>query len=119
MKPFNLEAAKRGAPIVTRAGRPVKFLGCILGSERNVIVQLECVDGLTAFHESGRCYYRKGMEGNESENDLMHPTREVKAWVLMRKDAHLQRNQAVEAWVYFVPPAAGEGYAAHPFTFED
>lgn len=27
MKPFNLEAAKNGAPIITRNGRPAKFVG--------------------------------------------------------------------------------------------
>ena len=44
MKPFNLEAAKAGAPIVTRDGRPAKFIAHVAEAHPNQRL-LVLVDG--------------------------------------------------------------------------
>ena len=61
MKPFNLEAAKRGEPIVTRNGRKAKFVAHVTEAECEKIVVL--IDGVFAcFYEGGKYY--SDMEGS-------------------------------------------------------
>ena len=52
MKPFDLEAAKRGKPIVTRDGRPVKFIAHVPEAKSEIIV---CMIGgeVLLFQDSG------------------------------------------------------------------
>lgn len=67
MKPFDLEAAKAGAPLVTRDGRPAKFIAHVAEvhpSQRLLVL----IDGgvLTKF-ESGKC---ASSPAHVSDNDL-------------------------------------------------
>jgi hypothetical protein len=53
MKPFDLEAAKRGEPIQTRDGRPVKFIAYVPEADKSQRVVV-LVDGyIVALHEDG------------------------------------------------------------------
>ncbi len=55
MKPFDLEAAKAGAPIVTRDGRPAKFIAHVAEAHPNQRL-LVLVGGAVCRHfEEGRC----------------------------------------------------------------
>lgn len=56
MKPFNLEAAKAGAPLVTRSGKPARFVAhvpeCAEGFR--LIVMIDGEDCVTDLCDSGR-----------------------------------------------------------------
>lgn len=57
MKPFDLDAAKRGEPIVTRNGTPVKFIAHVpeaMEDERVIILNNELI---LLLYENGK-YYR-------------------------------------------------------------
>ncbi|WP_175969636.1 hypothetical protein [Burkholderia sp. BCC0322] len=65
MKPFDLEAAKRGEPIVTRDGRSVAFVAHDpnFSETHRVITRVE---GTTA----PRCYFESGAYFKEGPDDL-------------------------------------------------
>lgn len=57
MKPFDLEAAMRGEPIVTRDGRKAKFIGYVpeaVGTEKVVALVAGVID---TYQENGRFSY--------------------------------------------------------------
>ena len=53
MKPFDLEAAKRGEPIICRDGTPAKFIAHV--PEANISERVVALMGtsIELFHESG------------------------------------------------------------------
>ena len=64
MKPFNLAAAKNGAPIITRDGRPAKFIGHFpenFPADRICYIVGNCIKSGT---DSGKWW------DNEQESDL-------------------------------------------------
>ena len=78
MKPFNLEAAKAGAPLVTRDGRPAKFIahvGEAQPSQRLVVL----IDGgvYTKFESGG---YSKNPAHVSSYDLFMAPVKRT-VWV--------------------------------------
>lgn len=76
MKPFNLEAAKSGAPIVTRDGREARFIAHVpeFDEEYRVIVQISDRQNAVSFCENGRLY-----AGAEDKDDLfMKPQKRTK-----------------------------------------
>ena len=77
MKPFDLEAAKAGAPLVTRDGRPAKFIAHVVEahpSQRLIVL----VDGvvLTKF-ENGKY---AGSSAHVSDNDLFMAPAKRTVW---------------------------------------
>lgn len=76
MKPFNLEAAKRGEPIVTRGGEAAKFIAHVpdANSDFQVVVML---DGVI------ECYCANGSyrPSNKSTCDLFMVPRKRTVWV--------------------------------------
>ena len=58
MKPFNLEAAKRGEPIVTRDGRKAKFVAYVpeVKDEFKVIVYVEGTMNVLSYCDDGMYY---------------------------------------------------------------
>ena len=80
MKPFDLEAAKRGEPIMCRDGRPAKFIAHVLEARPYPrIVALLGSESIATYTEQG-AYYTGGVE---SEEDLFMAPHKVKhhAWV--------------------------------------
>ena len=77
MKPFNLEAAKAGAPMVTRDGQPVKFIAHV--EEAHPTQRLLVLFGEDVYmtFEDGR---RLG-SGAESGFDLFMATVKRTVWV--------------------------------------
>lgn len=60
MKPFDLEAAKRGEPIVTRDGRQVKFVAYVPEAiEKHRLVVLAHDGNIWTFYEDG-CFREDG-----------------------------------------------------------
>lgn len=57
MKPFDLEAAKRGEPITTRDGRCVRFLAHVpeAGEDARIVAMVEGDNRPRLFRESGIC----------------------------------------------------------------
>ena len=54
MKPFDLEAAKAGAPIVTRDGRPAKFIAHVAEAQPSQRLLVLIDGGVYAKFESGK-----------------------------------------------------------------
>lgn len=99
MKPFDLEAAKRGEPIQTRDGRPVKFIAHVPEAEEplRVIVLTESSPGFR--HEDGAVHYSMG-----NGADLFMSSRKRTMWVNL------------------LHPYAGDlsyGYPAHAFSTKE
>lgn len=68
MKPFNLEAAKAGKPVVTRDGNPARII-CFDANRRFPLIALVAspqVEGIYTYTEGGR--YSSG--GRDSSYDL-------------------------------------------------
>ena len=64
MKPFDLEAAKKGDPIITREGKAMKFIAYVPEAlTYSKIVCLTDKGGFTFYQETGRIYH----------GDLEHP----------------------------------------------
>lgn len=79
-RPFDLEAAKRGEPLVTRYGRSVKFVAYVPEArEYKVVAFLEGEDEVRTFTKDGLyCPYSP----NVSENDLfMAPNPKRTVWL--------------------------------------
>ena len=54
MKEFNLEAAKRGEPIVCRDGTPARFIAHVPEAEKSQRVVVKINKTIGVFHEHGR-----------------------------------------------------------------
>ena len=78
MKPFDLEAAKRGEPLVTRDGRKARFIGHVPEalSGFRVVVFLEGDGEASDYLESGAYY-----EDDPSEHDLFMAPKKRTVWV--------------------------------------
>jgi len=82
LKPFDLEAALRGEPVVTRDGREVKIAGVNLGA-KDLYKVVGWLDGITA----GWCIDGKTYLDYEDSTDLFMATKTVKkeGWVNLYK----------------------------------
>ena len=85
-KPFDLEAAKAGAPVMTRAGRPARILAFDLkaADECPIVVAIETHDGKS---EVVRTYTKYGYAADEYDDDLMMAYVKHRAWVNVYKGA--------------------------------
>jgi tellurite resistance-related uncharacterized protein len=78
MKPFNLEEAKAGKPLVTRDGRKARFIAHVPECKPDWRV-LACIDGeetATAYTETGLLF-----ENSENSCDLFMATEKREGWV--------------------------------------
>ncbi|MFA5630310.1 MAG: hypothetical protein WC997_02260 [Porticoccaceae bacterium] len=79
MKPFDLEAAMRGAPIQTRKGRPAKFLAFVpeaMLTQRLVVLVGQSVLTICESGEVNEIY--------ESNNDIFMAPKKRTVWVVRR-----------------------------------
>ena len=84
MKPFDLEAAKAGAPIVTRDGRPARFIAHVGEAQPSQRLVVLIDGGVYTKFEDGSYLGRPG-RGGETGNDLfMAPTKRA-VWVNLYK----------------------------------
>lgn len=82
MKPFNLALAKFGCPIVTRAGRPVRFIAHapeITNLGAQVIVSVDEGHGLHRLLTTFAC--GKYIDDEETAFDLFHPSTKKSGWI--------------------------------------
>jgi hypothetical protein len=86
MKPFNLEDALAGKPVVTRDGVKVEQINLFTGST-HMFPLFAVIDGrITSFNENGR----ENMY-NESKNDLFMVTEKITKWVNVFRVAYEDR----------------------------
>lgn len=80
MKPFDLEAAKAGAPLVTRDGRPAKFIAHV--EEAHPCQRLlVLIDGVVRMEfDNGKYLGLGGLDG-ESDSDLFMAPVKRTVWV--------------------------------------
>jgi len=76
MKPFDLEAAKRGEPIQTRDGRPVKFIAHVPEATESQRV-LVLIDEAVCFRYSTGSFLSR----NPDRADLFMASRKRTVWV--------------------------------------
>lgn len=81
VKPFNLEAAKKGEPIQTRDGRKAKFIAHVPDDPPGwrVVAKLDGNGTVTCYGESG-AFYISGC----CDDDLFMATKTREAWVAVR-----------------------------------
>lgn len=77
MKPFDLEAAKRGDPIMTRDGRPVKFIAHVPYAREGDRVVMLFEDVVLWLGKSGHFYLSK----EPHHYDLFMAPRKRTVWV--------------------------------------
>lgn len=82
-KPFDLEAAKAGASVMTRAGRPARILAFDLKAEEcPIVVAIETHDGKD---EVVKTYTKYGDAVDEYDDDLVMAPVKHRAWVNVYK----------------------------------
>lgn len=77
MKPFNLEAAKRGEPLVTRDGKKAKFIGYAEEAEYPVIVHIDGYSNVSIIDGQGKVF--SPME--DSPNDIFMVSKKRTVWI--------------------------------------
>ena len=78
MKPFNLEAAKAGAPMVTRNGRPAKFIAHVAEAHPSQRLLVLIDGGVYTKFESGKY---AASPAHVSDNDLFMAPVKRTVWV--------------------------------------
>lgn len=78
MKPFDLEAAKAGAPLVTRDGRPAKFIAHVGEAQPSQRLVVLIDGGVYTKFESGKY---SSSPAHVSENDLFMAPVKRTVWV--------------------------------------
>lgn len=85
MKPFDLEAAKRGDPLVTRDGNPARFIAHVPEARPGwrVVVMIEGQDCPSCRHDDGMLMH---FSGGTSGDIFMAPKKRL-VWVNMYESA--------------------------------
>lgn len=87
MKPFDLEAAKRGEPIMTRDGGRAVFIGMApedFGVDQPVVAWVEGFEEPGKHFTDGRYY-----KNEESDIDLFMAPRKHKRWLIVYRNVSL------------------------------
>lgn len=82
MKPFNLDLAKSGVPIVTRDGRPARFVAHlpeVHAITARVIFVAQRADGLWELYDC--CESGSWVKNEESRHDLFHLSEKKSGWI--------------------------------------
>ena len=91
MKPFDLEAAKRGEPIITRDGTPVEFIAHVPNALMlHRVVFLE-IGRIATADEQGS---HTGDTGSPTAVDLFMAPRKVTLWLNLYADNRAYRHTA-------------------------
>jgi len=122
MKPFDLEAAKRGEPIQTRDGRPVKFIAHVPEAREGDRVVMLFEDVVLASGESGHFYLSK----EPHHYDLFMAPRKRTMWVNLHPYAGISTSYGYPATVYATKEMADavsnqdrQGNRAWPLEIEE
>ena len=83
MKPFNLEEAKAGKPVVTRDGRPVRILAFDKKGEYCIVTLINYCrsDDVVVYREDG-----KASANFDSEYDLFMKSEKKEGWINLYRD---------------------------------
>ena len=92
MKPFNLEAAKRGEPIVCRDGIKAKFITHFSGISDDRCVIALIMEKLFIFGKDG-----KHVEENRSSYDLFMAPKKQTLWINIYRDSATVYHSEQEA----------------------
>ena len=95
LKPFDLEAAKSGKPVCTRAGRKVRIICFDAKGDKPIIAIVEAKGNKDALIEEVERYFINGhsvFEVRETNDDLMMLPEKHEGWVNIIKTATLKRN---------------------------
>ena len=93
MKPFDLEAAKRGEPICNRDGESCVFIAHVPGANlENRVVALTPSEEVLVFNEEGSYY----CDGDESRYDLFMAHRKRTVWVNLYEEGKFANHHENE-----------------------
>lgn len=111
MKPFDLEAAKNGAPICTRKGTPVKFIAHDPEMNENSRVICAINGDVSSYYENGQLFKSLSRENDlfkslPHENDLFMANVKKTVWVNFYPDG--------DAYYYLTQGEADECASTHP-----
>lgn len=83
-KPFDLEAAKAGAALITRDGHPAKFVGHVpeVNSQYKVVAFVTGDEHFSTYTEGGALYWT----GDDVRDLFMAPTKRT-VWVNLYRDS--------------------------------
>jgi hypothetical protein len=84
MKPFDLEKAKAGQPVITREGLPVKFFSFQMKNEYPIcgyVIENDGQECVTIWNENGKEY-----KNSESDYDLFMTPVKKEGWINVYKD---------------------------------
>jgi hypothetical protein len=123
LKPFDLDAAKRGEPLVTRDGRKATFIAHVpeFDAYERVMVRIDGLGCSVSLGEDG-----KFKPASESCHDLFMAPRKVELWVNVY-DSRLSGNPGYRAAAFDTEEAARDNAkrdglcpigAVLPITFE-
>jgi hypothetical protein len=82
MKPFDLEAAKRGEPIQTSDGRPAKFIAHVPDAHKDSRLVIQIGGSVYLYHEEGKLTDF----GSGKHCDLFMTPRKRTVWVNLYED---------------------------------
>jgi hypothetical protein len=87
LKPFNLELALAGDPVVTRGGKKIKNISCKLFAETDEdYMQAESI----MCYEDGRFH----KDGRTSHHDLFMAPKKIKGWIAVSKESFSSGSSA-------------------------
>jgi hypothetical protein len=99
MKPFNLEAAKAGAPLVTRDGRQARIICFDKSSAHDKFPIVALTKGSYGIDESINSYTVEGTywdDGDNSPRDLFMVPEKKEAWVNVYPCGYVSKQYASE-----------------------
>lgn len=122
MKPFDLEAAKRGEPIQTRDGQSAKFIAHVPEAQEHQRMVVFFDGAVWVVGESGNFYQNKFA----SNHDLFMSPRKRTVWVNLHPYAGISTSYGYPATVYATKEMADavsdqdrQGNRAWPLEIEE
>lgn len=95
MKPFDLEAAKRGSPLINRQGQAVKFICVEPDADVDTRLLVLTEGRVTPLYENGK-YYDVGV----SEKDVFMAPKKKIVWINLYKEGFLSLEHFSSGYVY-------------------
>lgn len=116
MKPFNLEEAKAGKPVVTREGKKVKFVAHVPEAREGHKVVFLNEGKILSHYENGRYLQQLRNSDTDSGHDLFMASVKKKAWACVKQTSSGEAN--FMSGKLFKTKEEGLGYKAmHNSTF--
>jgi len=122
MKPFDLEAAKRGDPIVCRDGTPVKFIAHVPDAYNGPkVVAMRDKGVIYIWHESGEF-----VKDEKTDSDLVMAPKKRTVWVNLYGSSSIARYFSTEyeadqypSWTDCISNINRIGNRAYPVEVEE